>query len=272
MGETRVPVNAQRVVVLDTGELDSAIALGVVPVGAVTVFQGGDFPEYLRPRAAGIEKVGTIGQPNLEAVAALRPDLILSNKVRHEQIYDKLSQIAPTVFTETVGVAWKENFQLHAESLGRSEQASQMMADYRARLDQFRGELGGRLGETEVSIIRSMPDRVRIYMKDSFIGTILDDAGLPRPPVQDHEKFAEEVTKERVADMDGDVIFVGYFAPEQGAQLNELKSDPLWPQLTAVRSGRVYDVSDDTWFLGIGILAANRVVDDLFTFLGRPTA
>ena len=45
MGVTEVPVDPQRVVVLDTGELDSALALGVVPVGAVSIFADGKLPD-----------------------------------------------------------------------------------------------------------------------------------------------------------------------------------------------------------------------------------
>jgi iron complex transport system substrate-binding protein len=37
----------------------------------------------------------------------------------------------------------------------------------------------------------------------------------------------------------------------------------LWQNLAAVRAGQVYEVPDDTWMLGIGIGAANRVLDDL---------
>lgn len=110
MGATEVPAEPQRVVVLDTGELDSATALDVAPVGGVTALPGLPILEYLQTAAASMEVVGTIEEPDLEAVAALEPDLILSSELRHEKIYDELSQIAPTVFTETVGVTWKENF------------------------------------------------------------------------------------------------------------------------------------------------------------------
>lgn len=72
MGETCVPKVAQRVVVLDTGELDSALALGVKPVGAVTA-PGQPFQGYLLSLTEGIQSVGTIQQPNLEKILALKP-------------------------------------------------------------------------------------------------------------------------------------------------------------------------------------------------------
>ncbi|MCG8352286.1 MAG: iron-siderophore ABC transporter substrate-binding protein, partial [Chloroflexales bacterium] len=136
MGETEVQDSPQRVVVLDTGELDSVLALGITPVGAVTaIAKDGVFPNYLQDRIANIELVGTTQEPNLEKIAALQPDLILSSKLRHEEIYDELSQIAPTVFSEAVGVVWKENLLLNAEALGKKAEAEQLLADYQARLE-----------------------------------------------------------------------------------------------------------------------------------------
>ncbi len=48
MGETAVPAEPQRVVVLDTGGLDSATALDVAPVGGVTALPGLPVLEYLQ--------------------------------------------------------------------------------------------------------------------------------------------------------------------------------------------------------------------------------
>lgn len=268
MGETRVPANPQRVVVLDTGELDSAVALGIKPVGAVTALPGSGYPAYLEGKTDGITNVGTIAEPNLETILTLKPDLILSSKMRHEDIYDQLSKIAPTVFSERVGVTWKDNLKLHAEALGKSAEAEQLLREYDQRLAEFRTKMGSKLSETEVSIVRFLPSQIRLYQKGSFIGTILEDAGLARPASQRVEDETWlETSKERIADMDGDVMFVTTYGPANKTALETLKADPLWSQLKVVQAGNVHDVSDDHWMLGIGIAAANRVIDDLFTYL-----
>jgi iron complex transport system substrate-binding protein len=266
MGSTRVTGRPQRVVVLDTGELDSAVALGIKPVGAVEAIAGEGFPAYLADEVAGVEKVGTIEQPSLEAIAALRPDLILSSKLRHEAIYDQLSRIAPTVFTEEVGVTWKENFALHAEALGRQEEARGLSQEYDAKVRAVRDALGERLADTNVSVVRSVGDEVRIYLKANFLGTILEDIGLPRPRSQDEQEFSETATRERIPDLDGDVMFLARFGDEHRL-LGQLMDSPLWSRLDVVKADRVHEVPDDLWFLGIGNLAARKVVDDLSTIL-----
>jgi ABC-type Fe3+-hydroxamate transport system substrate-binding protein len=267
MGETVVPANPQRVVVLDSGELDAAVALGVTPVGAFTLFEGENFMSYLGDKLQSVTPVGTIGEPNLEAIAALKPDLILSNKTRHEDIYDKLSAIAPTVFAASVGAVWKDNFTLYAEALGKQEQGRQVIADYQARLDAFKQRMGDRLA-TKVSVLRVVEDGVRIIQKKMYIGVILDDAGLARPAGQDVDDRFQLVSFEQIPAMDGDVIFVSYFGKNDAA-FKQLLAQPLWQANQAVAAGKVFLVNDDVWQTGLGFVAANQVIDDLERHLAK---
>lgn len=261
MGETAVPERAERVVVLDTGELDSATTLGVTPVDTVEAVEGAGYPAYLEG-TEDIENVGTIEHPNLEAIAALEPDLILSSSLRHEAIYDQFSGIAPTVFTESTGVTWKENFDVHARALGRTEEAETAKEEYRAHVDEFKSSIGQT--PPEVSVVRFLAGDTRIYQKASFIGTVLEDAGLPRPASQGVDDFAiTNASAELIPEMGGDVVFVTTYGPEEDSTKEQITSDPLWQQLEAVQQDGVYEVPDDLWMLGIGYTAANGVLDDL---------
>ncbi len=267
MGESEVPEVPERVVVLDTGELDSAVSLGVAPVGAVEAIPGEGFPSYLEG-TDGIELVGTIEEPNLETISTLEPDLILSSSLRHERIYDQLSQIAPTVFTEETGVTWRENFEVHAEALGREGEAEEVVAGYESRMEEFQSAVGE--DAPEVSIVRFIAGDTRIYQKESFIGTVLEDAGLPRPEPQDVDEFAlMEVSEEAIPDMEGDVIFTTVYGEESETALGDITTDPLWRNLGAVEDGDVHAVSDDVWMLGIGYSAADGVIDDLEEYIAE---
>lgn len=263
MGTTEVPQQPQRVVVLDTGELDAVTSLGITPVGAVRAPVDSGLLEYLEDEAAGTEMVGTISEPNLEKIASLQPDLILSSKLRHEDLYDELSAIAPTVFAETVGKVWKENFLLDARALGMEDKARAMLESYEQRATKL-GERIGNPGEISVSLVRFMPDQIRLYAKGSFIGTVLEDVGFARPPVQqvEDETFVE-VSAEQLAKADGDVIFISSYGPADETDQPAVTNSPLWQSLDAVQAGKVQPVSDDHWMLGIGIGAADLVLDDL---------
>lgn len=266
MGLSCVPQTPKRVVVLDTGELDAALALGVKPVGAVTAL-GTGFPAYLKGKTDGIADVGTISQPSLEKILALKPDLILTSKLRHGPLYPQLSKIAPTVMAESVGVVWKDNLKLDARALGREAQANKLLTNYSARLKKL--QLGVDRDKTSVSVVRFVPGQTRLMGRANFIGTILDDAGLRRPPSQRGNEFAQVVTPERIPDMDGSVLFYSSYGPKEATDFATFTRSPLWSRLNVVKAGNTFEVNDDHWFLGIGILAANRVLDDLEQYLGK---
>lgn len=272
MGTAEVAGTPGRVVVLDTGELDATLALGVTPVGAVRTSVSDELPAFVQEAGvdpAAIENVGTIEEPDLEAIAALEPDLILTNVVRHEALHDQLEQIAPTVMAENVAVTWKENLELAGEALDRADQARQLLEDYTVRADQV-GALYGDAAATEVSVARFVDgSSVRLYGEGSFIGTVLADAGFGRPPVQQVDDFFVEVSREQVDQAAGDLLFYGAYGEEGQGALGEVTGGGLWQSLAPVQEGRAFEVDDDRWFLGLGPLGAGLVLDDLEGFAGQ---
>jgi iron complex transport system substrate-binding protein len=263
MGSTEIPEQPERVVVLDTGELDSALALGVTPIGAVTTDVSSGFLSYLAEGAADVETVGTIGEPNLEAIAALRPDLILSNKVRHEDLYEDLARIAPTVFAEKVGAAWKDNYRLAATALGREEEAESALADY----EQAAADLGASLGDpagTTVSPLRFVQGSIRVYSPESFIGTVLTDVGLSlvELPAGESPAFAE-LSPEQLTLADADVLLYASYGEPGDSGEDAVRGGPLWLRLPVVADGRASEVEDDVFYTGIGLGAARLIVERL---------
>ena len=100
-GTTDVPTDPQRVVVLEPVQLDTSVALGVIPVGTAVLSETTGVPAYLGEKAAEIEMVGTVAAPNLEKIVALSPDLIIGTESRHGDMYEQLAAIAPTVYMAT---------------------------------------------------------------------------------------------------------------------------------------------------------------------------
>jgi len=270
-GATEVLCTPQRIVTLGQDATDAVVALGVMPVGAVDPW-GGRWYAYLGDRMANVVSLGMETEPNLEAIVSLRPDLILGSQLRHGAIYEQLQQIAPTVFAETIGRTWKENFQLYAQALCREEEGNRIIADWNKRIADFQAQMGERL-KMEVSLIRFRADEVRIYTT-GFPGSVLREAGLSRPESQQVDDWdtAPQVlilNKEQIPMMDGDILFymVSNWGDDQGSQImEEWTSHPLWRTLKAVQNDAVYPVNEEHWNLGGGILAANRMLDDLYSF------
>ncbi len=260
IGKTQVPLNPQRVVAIGF-TVDPILSLGVKPIGVSS-----DEPKYLQSQLEGVVNIGTDYAPNLEKILALKPDLILASRDLHKGIYNSLSHIAPTVMDQAKSNAdWKEVTMLVAKTLGKTEKAEQVMVNYYARLEEFKAKMGDRLNQIEVSVIRPLPGQMELNFKDVFPGTILEDAHLRRPPAQDKDSWGTEITKERFRDADGDVIFMFTWGFESQNALKELKTDPLWSQLNAVKYNQVCQVGEH--WISHGPIAANLVINDLFECL-----
>ncbi len=282
-GVTCVPHTFQRLVTLDELSFEQAIALGFKPVGAAL----SQHPSYLDDVMEGVETIGEGGRPDLERVLALKPDLIIGLDFNQE-IYDQASQIAPTLLVQFAHSGeWKDLFRRFGILLNREAIAQQVMDQYHQRLQDLQTALkAGHSAQSlpfpfQVSVVRIYPDTINLYFRDSFCGTILQDAGLARPPAQDlsaveaRRRFNNEVqtsiSLEQVDQADGDVMFIwtseDSAASDQSAQqkLAKLQQFPLWQRLHAIKLERAYFVPRH--WLGSGPLAANAVIDDLFKYL-----
>jgi iron complex transport system substrate-binding protein len=269
MGETAIPAQPKRVVALDQSFVDAVLTLETPLVGYTTyrAIEGG-LPEYLGPLAAtyGTDavSVGKLEEPSLEQIAALKPDLILSAKVRHEAQYAQLSQIAPTVFSETTGPTWKENLRLTGQALGKEELAEAKISEYQQRATAIGQEIAAKSGGTlpTVSIVRfAGEETVRLYSEKSYAGIVLHDVGFPRPATQPtSDKIAVDLSPERIVDLDADQIFVATWAdPTATGPKAQFTSNPLWSRL----AGAQHDVDDLTWMSAVGLQGAHTVLDDV---------
>ncbi len=270
MGETCVPLNPQRIVVLDSVMLENTIALDKKPIGSPL--------EYVMSPVSteGIEDLGDVEAINLEKILALKPDLILG-LANSTAPYSQLSQIAPTVLVDFEHSGeWKEHFAFVGEVLGKSEEVEQIMANYYQRIEELKQNTNRDVSEIEVSVVRIYPPQINLFTKPGFIGTVLEDVGLSRPPSQDlnleqtkkltGDTIQYTISKEVLDKADGDAIFVivGNWNTKINEVLTSLKTDLLWLKLNAVEQDKVYEVGD--YWVGSSAISANAVLDDLFEY------
>lgn len=275
-GETAVPADLQRVVVLDSRMmLGTALLLGVPVVGYQDQPFGPDVPSYLDDQAlSGAEGVG-FNTISLEKVASVRPDLIIGNDFQiSEELYPQFEQIAPTVALEVSGVTpWKNALREVGKVFGGGERTEQAIADYEVRTEQLRDALGERQGSTvTLANLRALDD-IRIISRNWCSGSVLEEVGLTRPANQRVQDI--KLSIERLGELDADLLlyFVGSSGtdPMQAAQAEEaIKANPLWNTLGAVKAGKAFRVDTDYWFSCGSMQAQNLVLGDLERILLSP--
>lgn len=267
-GATEITERPQRIVALDNSLLEAVVLLERPLVAGISSYRDRTgFPPYLGDAVKDTKEVGPLESPDLEAIAALEPDLIVSATVRHDAIYDELSKIAPTVFVKTTGPQWQENITTLGEVLGVEDLAAQTLTDYKERARQVGDAINAKAGQPSVSVVRFLDGPTRLMQKKSFIGSILSDAGLARPASQDVDDFAAEIGEEQIRQADGDDIFVTSFSGGEPAKERFFRN-PLWQELEGVQAGRVHDVRDEIWMTSVSVQGAELVLDDLADIYG----
>ncbi|MEI7026267.1 ABC transporter substrate-binding protein [Paenibacillus sp. y28] len=264
-GETSIPASPKRIIVLSTLALESMLSLGIKPVGApYSIPDNAKFFAHLEKQTEGVQNIGTVDQPNLETIARLNPDLIIAQKEENEAIYQDLKRIAPVYMASGKPNEWKKLFLGHAEALGKQEEGTRLVTAYEQKVAKFQADMGSRLNEKTVMLIRPRADHVRLQMQGSFSGSVVAEAGLKRPGAYNASKEHNiKITEEQIAEMDSD--FIISFGREHEADFfnTKIKTNPVWKTLTAVKNGEVYYTNWEVWLSGQGIQSANLIIDDL---------
>lgn len=272
MGSTSVPTQPKRVVALDSSYADATLLLDSELVGITTYRSySTDLPDYLgdaRAAYAGdVQSVGEMSAPSLEKIASLKPDLIVSAKIRHEALYGQLSKIAPTIMSETTGATFKNNIEMLGKALGKSDLAEKRIAAFEAEAKKVGDAINAKADNPTISVTRFLDGPTRLYLKDTYSGIVLDDAGLARPKPQNTTGFALEISEENIAQADADRIFVTTYEDEKGTATKTkqaFEANPLWKPLAP----KVTEVSDTTWMTAVSIQGGYHILSDLAKTFG----
>ena len=269
MGNTCIPRNPQRIVMLREDYWINGLELGVQSIATVSP-PGFPFPKYLQDKVNRIQTIGGYGSPNLEKLLSLQPDLIVAESSYSKSLYEQLSQIAPTVVLNMPfpSSPWQEQLEEIAYILDREEEGKQLINDYWKRVEKLKQTLGDRRLHLKVSVGNTSSEYgIWSYGEKHPVGEILKDIGLQRPESQRGDFFyIENISIEKISDLDGDVLFFLSWGREDDKKtLEKLEQNPLWAQLDVVQRDQVHLVGAH-WH-NSDILAINAILDDLFKHL-----
>ena len=269
---TLVRADPQRIVALAGDQLDALCALGLQSriVAAALPDGSGDQPSYLGSVIHELTGVGSRRDPDLAAIAAETPDLILGSVALTPEDFPALSEIAPTVFTRPPGPAWRDNLRTTGAATGRLEAANALIEDFDRAADKT-----GRDNDAthfQASVVQFTDTTMRVYGSDNFPASVLADVGVDRPAAQrfTDKPYIEVGISEADLDnspdfsiADGDIVYVSFATAEARERAPEVMGRDAWKRLSAYRDNRVFAVNNEVWQTGEGIVAARGILADL---------
>ncbi|RRQ29546.1 iron-siderophore ABC transporter substrate-binding protein [Rhodococcus sp. Eu-32] len=250
-GEVSVPADPQRVVALGWSDAETALALGVQPVGTSDwLGVGGDgLGPWVDESYDTAPTMLDTYDLDVESVAALNPDLILWTRSTNDKaVYDQLSALAPTVAAPpgtdiAYGTTWDGQMQLVADALGKSDEGKQLIDDTNADFDaavsanpEFAGKTVavGTLYSGQLGAYVEGDTRVEFMKKLGFVNS---------PTIQSQAKdgsFTIDLSAENVGQLDADltVMFPIFTTAD------EITNNPGIQGLPSARDGRLVVLGD----------------------------
>nr|WKF59530.1 Putative ABC transporter substrate-binding lipoprotein YhfQ [Paraburkholderia busanensis] len=251
-----LPADARRIVSLEFVFTESLLGLGRAPIGTAD-------PDVYR-RWVGIDadalrdtvSVGTRQQPDLAAIAALKPDLIVGYAQRHARIAERLASIAPTVIYDLEPPPGEDDAYTRLlrvyDDLASRVGAQQAAGALRARLDQAiaatRAQvLAHGLSHRPTALMSALAGDAGFWGFDrrSSVGALLDHVGLSNAwSTTSVRRMGVRVGFDALYDHP-DWLLLLLDQPDQ-----PLYSERLWRGLPSVQAGRIGYLPRGTWTFG----------------------
>jgi iron complex transport system substrate-binding protein len=274
----QVPADPERIIVLSGDQLDALCALGLQSriVAAALPDGSSSQPSYLGTVVHRLPGVGTRSSPDLGAIGAAKPDLILGSQALTPKLYSALAAIAPTVFTGAPGAAWEDNLRGVGAATGRADAADGVIDGFTKKAHDDGAAHDA--AHYQASIVQFTENTIRVYGAENFPASVLATVGVDRPASQ---RFTDKPYIEigsTDADLagtpdfspaDADLVYVSFASPAAKDRATTIFDSDWWRKLAATRDNRVFVVNNEIWQTGEGVVAARGVIDDL-RFVNAP--
>ncbi|QRX84983.1 iron-siderophore ABC transporter substrate-binding protein [Glaciimonas sp. PAMC28666] len=255
-----LPDHPKRIVVLEFLFAESLAALDLTPVGMVDPDRYREWIGYDNPRFSQVVDIGTRQQPSLEAIARLKPDLIVGVTFRHAALFDAFERIAPTVLFNFNATDHHVNQLDHALKLfdtfaiitGRAAAGKKVEQNVQTALASDRARLvAAGLAGKRLAVLQELglQDMYWAYASNSMAGGIALKLGLslwPNWPTKEGTTFVSSEDLLKQSDMH--VLMISATGPEVG--LAQKLNSPIWRYVPARRAGHVALVARNIWGFG----------------------
>ena len=264
-GTTELKKAPKRIVILDNLYGEILEPLDLTPVGATTGQEGSqEFSTLFKKhyKDADVVSVGWQKSPDLEKIKELKPDLILMT-VDQEGLYDKLSEIAPTVGYR---INTDENWDYHETSLKVAEifDKRDEMKDALDRMDAkeavFAENVKAKFSDQKLTYLRVTDNDIRYYAYGHF-GYLYDTYHFNRAETFNPDDMFQVIDPDKLKDINPDLLIVQ--ADSQELLDNKLKNTPVWTSLKAVQNNKVIYADYSTYMLGFGIVSQEAIMKQI---------
>lgn len=208
-------------------------------VVGVTIYS--DFP----PEVKNLPTVGGWINPNLEAIVALRPDLVIMIKDQNKIFGDKIRKLGlKTLSAESTTIKDISDSILEiGKALGKDREAREVTENFKSSLDEIRTKVVGVRPKRVLLVVGRNPgtlEDIYVISRKSYINEIINIAGGEN--VVKNDVFSVKVSKESILSLNPEVI-----VEVNHERINKNETLKVWDELkdvSAVKNKEVYILTD----------------------------
>jgi ABC-type Fe3+-hydroxamate transport system substrate-binding protein len=252
---------ATTVVALEWNIAESLVSLGVMPSGVADVT---NYASYVKtaPLDDTVTDVGGRGEPSIDAIAGLAPDLVIADNNMSDSAIAQIEEIAPVFVVRPADTAdnigqMELNLTNIAEMTGTEDEATTLLEDLDTRIADAAAELeaAGLAGESFAlsdSYAYNGEITIRPYVAGSLLSDITEEIGLVNAwdVDGDADYGLGSVDVEALTALPDDVNYLTLGSDAGDIYTNELATNAIWTSLPFVVSGNVYPLESGIWTFG----------------------
>ena len=270
LGNTVVPVNPQRVVVLEFSFIDALAAVKVSPVGiADDNNRDRVVSEYTDIIGSDWVSVGTRKTPNIEIIASLMPDLIIADKKRHSAIYSQLSKIAPTIVFDSLAGNYHDALDampIIGKAVGKQIEMEERLAEHTVIMNEYRRKFK-KSGQYRAQFAVANSTGLYLHSPISYNGSLLKYLGFENAMDGAVEETYVNTSLEQFAQVNPDLFIVGEYVDD--SFIDGLKGEALYKNVNAIKNDNYFEVRAHYWSRLRGIIAAEQTAKDLDSIMNK---
>jgi ABC-type Fe3+-hydroxamate transport system substrate-binding protein len=270
-GETiELAAPAEQVVALEWNTAENLVTLGVMPTGVADVEGYGDWVQS-QPLDDTVTDVGMRGEPSVDAIAGLAPDLVLTTTDLPEAVISQIEEFAPVLVVRGADASdpigqMKRNFERIATATGQEHEAETVLAAFDEKVAEGKAalEAAGLAGAPFMmsdSWASGGQVSIRPFAEGALLTAVTEQLGLENAWTGEGDAdYGLGSTDVEGLTAVGDVQFLYITNGEADAYQNELAGNAVWQSLPFVQSGNVHRLPDGIWMFG-GPSSMNDYVD-----------
>jgi iron complex transport system substrate-binding protein len=262
-GITRIPASPRRICALASA--DELLSIGVKPIAHS--IKDGNFPDYLAETLQDIPWIPNVygdAMPNLEAIIAVHPDLIIT-RAPDRQTFLQLSKIAPVVVLLGHSHHYRQRVLDVGTIVGRRREAQLRVAWYDAKVAAARDVLHATLKGRTFAFFRVNNRAFRLSgWSDSGGPVAFGDLQLPQPRLVAENERNITLSPEQLLDLDADYAVIAVDDHVGGTRnMQAFLEHPAWRRMAASREGHATILTQYRHWADSGILGKSLIIDDV---------